>query len=332
MAASDMDKLRPVYLVWSTEELLVEEGVARLRALVAASGEEQMDTDVFDGAEADAADVVARCNTLPFLSERRLVVIRDIEKMPAAGQAVLADYASDPAPFTTLVLAAGKPDKRTRLYKALDEAGWVSEFKAPKRAGFGRPGEYGARVVEMFTARGKRIGRQAAEQLVESVGEDLRRLSVEIGKACAYVGDAETVTVADVEAVLSLAAPTSVWDFLDAFGERNVREALKLLAGLLSEGETPMGLWGLTLMHLRRLLAARAMLDRGDRTQAIMVELGLKSEWHCRKIEGQARRFSAEELERALCDAAATEADMKTSRDARLALERWIARACGRGA
>ncbi|TLM65926.1 MAG: DNA polymerase III subunit delta [Actinobacteria bacterium] len=249
--------------------------------------------------------------------------------MAAAGQGILADYVADPAPFTTLVLSAAKPDKRTRLYKVCESAGYVSEFKAPKRAAFGKAGEYGGKVVEMFSARGKRIGKQAAEQLVEAVGEDLRRLSIEVGKACAYVGDADTVTGADIDAVLSLAAPTSVWDFIDAFGERDTREALKLLAGLISEGETPIGLWGLTLMHLRRLLAARAMLDRGERTPAIMRELGLKSDWHCRKIEGQAKRYTAAELECALREAAATEQTMKTSRDDRLALERWIARVCG---
>ena len=71
---------------------------------------------------------------MPFMSERRLVIVRHAEKMSAAGQTVLAEYAEDPSPSTVLVLVASKADKRTRLYKAVEKTGQVSEYAAPKRA------------------------------------------------------------------------------------------------------------------------------------------------------------------------------------------------------
>lgn len=321
MSAEDLKDLKPVYLIWGAEELLLEEAVDRLRQRLAKVADLDYNLHVFDGETADVDDIVNSANTLPFMSERKLVVVKRADRLDAAASGRLADYAEDPAEHTCLVLVAEKVDKRQRLFKVVDAAGGTHEYSPPKR------GEYPARVVAMFGAKGKRIGIEGAEVLVEAVGRDLRRLAVEVGKVCAYVGDAGTLTREDVERVMSLTAPTSVWEYLDAIGTRDAREALRLLADLMDEGESPLGVWALTVRHLRQLVAARALLDRGEGTGAIMREVGM-ADWQARKIEGQARRFEPAELNAAVRAAAATEAEMKTSRDARLALENWVIGTC----
>ncbi len=325
--SSELAGLKPVYLIYGAEELLLEQAVNRLRAKLSGATDADMEfnLDVFDGENAEASQVIAAANTLPFMSERRLVILRNADKMATDGLNQIADYAGNPNPDTSLVLVATKIAKNMRVYKAIDALGGAAEYKAPAKR------DYPRTVVDMFAARGRKLGLEGAEVLVRAVGYDLRRLSVEIEKVIAFTGEERTLSRHDVEQVMSTTAPTSVFDFLDAIGSRDCRSALKLLANLLGEGESIHGIHAMTVRHVRSLLSIRAILDRPDGAHspdAIAKEVGLIP-WQARNLVRQAQRFSGNELVDALRGCAAAEEQMKTSRDPRLAFERWLIAVCG---
>jgi len=325
MGSQDLADLKAVYLIHGTEELLLDQAVERLKKRLSAVADLDFNLDVFDGEAASAEEIVAAANTLPFMSDRRLVIVRRVDRMPADALGVLAEYAADPNPDTTLVLVASKIARNTRIYKAVDALGGVAEYRPPTKR------EYPRHVVEMFADRGKRVGLDAAEVLVRAVGYDLRRLSVEIDKVISYTGESETLSRAEVEEVMSTSAPTSIFDLLDALGSRDCRTALRRLARLVDEGESIHGLHAMSVRHVRSLLSVRALLERegeGSVTALVCRELGVR-DWQARNLVAQARRFSTRELIEGLRAAAAGEAQMKTSRDPRLVFELWLLEVCG---
>lgn len=278
--------------------------------------------EVFEGETADVDDVLAAANTLPFMSEKRLVVVRDVDRFPAAALTALAAYASNPADSTVLVLVARKLARNTRLFKAVEANGQTFEWAKPRR------GEYPSRVVAMFAERGREVGVDAAELLVRSVGRDLRRLEGEVDKIVAFAGERTALTREDVETVMAFVAPASVFDFTDAVGLRDCGASLRLLALLAGQGESVHGLHAMAVRHVRSLLAARALLDRGEHTGGLMRALGVP-DWQAKKLAQQAGRFSASELTDALRGLAQAEYEMKTSQAAaRLVLERWVVSVC----
>jgi DNA polymerase-3 subunit delta len=322
MAAADLSDLKPVYLIYGDEDLLLERAVRRLRSRLAEVADLDFNLETFDGETADADDVIQAANTLPFMSDKRLVIVRNVDKLPSAGLNALADYANDPAESACLVLVARKIARNTRLFKAVDARKGAYEYKAPKR------GEYPAHVALMFRERGRTVSADGAELLVRSVGRDLRRLQSEVEKVVAFTGQRTSLTREDVEAVISSTAPVSVFDLTDAVGARDCRGALRLLADLVGQGESVHGLHAMVVRHVRMLLSARALLDRGLPASALVREIGM-AEWQARKVAQQAGRFSAEDLVAALRRAAEAELRMKTSQaDARLVLERWIVGVC----
>lgn len=325
MAAQDLADLKAVYLIYGPEELLLEQAVERLKKRLSAVADLDFNLDSFDGESASADDIVAAANTLPFMSERRLVIVRRADRMPAESLGTLADYAADPNPDTTLVLVAAKMARNTRIFKAIDAVAGVAEYKAPPKR------DYPRTVVGMFADRGKRVGLDAAEVLVRAVGYDLRRLSVEIDKVISYTGDEATLSRDEIEDVMSTSAPTSIFDLLDALGTRDCRAALRLLARLMDEGESIHGVYAMSVRHVRNLLSTRALLERdggGAASALVSRELGVR-DWQARNLTAQARRFTTEELVEALRTAAAGEAEMKTSRDPRLVFEIWLLEVCG---
>jgi len=266
--------------------------------------------------------VIAAANTLPFASERRLVVVTNVQKMNAAAHARLASYAADPSPSTCLVLVASKMRKDSKLLKAVAATGGAAEYKAPRR------NEYPRWVVDHFESRGRTLSRDGAERLVRSVGRDLRRLQTEAEKIIAFVGDRTDISREDVANVVAETAPVSIFEFLDAIGARECGRALELLDDLIRGGEEVHGIHAMTMRHLRTLTSVNALLSRGADTGTMMREVGM-ADWQLRNVTPQARRFEPAELCAALCSAAEVEARMKSGRgEPRLLFERWLMDVC----
>ena len=320
---ASLSDLKSVYLIYGTEDLRLAQALQRLRKRVGDVADLDFNSDTFDGESANADDVVAACNTLPFLSERRLVIVKNVEKMAKSGQDALAEYVTDPAPTTVLVLSAAKLAKNTRLFKAVDKLGGAAEYAAPNKS------EYPREVRGMFADRGKQIDLEGAELLVAAVGYDLRRLSAEVDKAVAYAGDRPGLTHADIEAVASTTATSSVFEFTDALANRDTRAALRLLGELLGDGESVFGIHAMTLITVRNLIVARSSIDAGRGSLFDIARATGRPDWQVRNLPRQARAFTSAELVDALRGAAEAEAQMKTSRDSRLVFERWIVRVCG---
>lgn len=320
--ARDTSDLKPVYLIISEHDMLVSQAVARLKTRVGEEADLDFNMQVFEGENASADEIVMACNTMPFASDKRLVIVRSIEKLGKEGLDALAAYAGDPTDTTVLALSGLKLAKNTRLYKAVDKLGGVVERKVGKR-------DVPALVKRMFEDRGKEIGLPAAEELVSVVGYDLRRLSAEVDKAIAYVGERKDVSLEDIKGVASTTAPASIFEFTEALGDRDCRRSLARAADLLGEGESVYALHAMALRTVRDLIAVRCLIDRGRGSLGeVMSELG-RPDWQVKRLLRQARNFSAEELGALLRTAAAGEAKMKTSRDPRLVLERWIVQVCG---
>ena len=278
--------------------------------------------DVFEGETASADDIVAASNTLPFMSERRLVVVHSADRIGSDGMATLAAYVEDPSPATVLVLSAAKTDRRTRLFKAAERSGTVAEYAAPRRS------DYARLVAGVFTERGGSVSLAGAQIVVDVVGYDLRRLSSEIDKVVAFSAGA-TLSDDEIVAVVAKTAPVSVFTAMDSIGSRDLPSALRAVRELIGQGESPLRLAMMATRHVRNLLRVKALTERGahpGETQRLM----RMRDWQVRNLATQARRFETRELVSALRSAAHTEAEMKTSPvDPGLVLERWIAAACG---
>lgn len=325
MSATDLSDLKPVYLIYGPEDLLLEQAVERLKKRLATIADLDFNLDVFDGEQASPQEVLSAANTLPFMSDRRLVIVRRADRMGADALGTIADYAKDPNPQTTLVLVADKIARNMRIFKAVDALGGVAEYKAPAKR------DYARTVVSMFADRGRRVGLDAAEVLVRAAGYDLRRLSVEIDKVLSYTGDETTLSREQIEEVMSTSAPTSIFDLLDAIGAKDCRLALRLLGRLVDEGESVHGMHAMSVRHVRNLLSTRALIERDEDlsgTALVSRELGVR-DWQARNLVAQARRFSTAHLVDMLRLAAAGEAEMKTSRDPRLVYELWLIAVCG---
>lgn len=318
LQAADRGQPPALALLHGADEQLLDDALDLVaRGLFADASERSLGREVLEGDAVSVETVVRSAMTLPFMTKRRLVVVRRAQALTAKGAEVLAAYARDPNPATCLLLLAGEGlgasrERRTDhwLLGALPPAVVVA---LPLRRG---------RALEDWlkqraAADGVTISDEAARLLVQWVGEDGARLLGEARKAALLGGpEHRRVGVTEVTAIVGEHRVSDVFELTRAVERRELGPALRTLDRLLAT-EEPIFLLTLLTRSVRVALTVRDLAADGQSAeqiaravrptpapvvQAIMARVGgaagdalprqlvrcWQAEWRC-KSGGQAR-------------------------------------------
>jgi DNA polymerase III subunit delta len=258
----------------------------------------------FSADDDEISDVLGQAQTLPMLAAQQVIFVSGVEAWERLGDdsrdalvKQLAEYFSNPAPFTILVLEASALDQRMRLAKILMEKTLtVSVALSDDPAERERLAE--AVSVEMARELGMELERDAAEELCEMLNGELAAIRTEIEKLAAYAGERRKIERADVELLVISEKKYEVWDLADMLAARKPAEALEFLDRLLREGEPPVALLGGLAWMYRKLLEAQELPAGTNGWQAAS-----RLKMRANKAElavRQARKFPRSQLARGL--------------------------------
>ena len=263
-AALKKREFDPVYYFYGDDDYLKD---LRVREFVEAAVDpstRDFNLEQRRGAELDAESLDSLLSTPPMLAERRVVVIREPEKLKKDARKLLDSYLARPASDTVLLLvspAAAKVDR------GIDERSTSVEF--PPLTGDRVP-KWVAYQAE--TVLGRSITPEAVTLLVEAVGADLPQLAMELEKLASYSSGAiDEAAVADV---VGVRRGESLGDLLDAVAARDATTALRLLGGVLQQPKMNVVLLGMHLTTQTLALAyAEAARARGVPSRSLYNEL-----------------------------------------------------------
>ena len=291
-----MADLKAAYLLSGTDRPKVTRAVRRLRDRV---GDDA--TELLSAAEADGNEVAAACNALGlFASERRLVVVENVEAWKAADADPLLDYLKSPSPETVLALVGDGIRKDSPLAKAVAKAGELLVYDLPKR---GNKADLPGWVGRQFAAQGVKVDPAVSRQLVELVGDNLDELSSEVDKLVAWA-DGETLGEREVELLVAPRGEVPPFAMTDAWGRRDVAAVLAASERLLSRTSGPARdslprIVGLLTSHVERVAECRAMAEAGLSPRDAAERLK-KNRFYVEKLFQQAENFTADELQDAI--------------------------------
>ncbi len=278
------DELLPAYLINGEDEFRRESVLKRLRARMAKLGDIDFNNDSFDGETASGDDIVSACNTMPFASEARLVVVTHADALKKPDAEALVSYLAGPSDTTVLCLVAAKLAKNTRLYKAVAAVGSRAVIDCAPAKKY----ELAGKVRGMAVSHGITMNDAAAQRLVDLVGENTVRIDAELQKiALAHGGNAQPVGPAEVDALVARTAEVKPWDFSNAFLARDAKKCLDLLTKM--ETATPYMLIGRCTTALRQLIVAHALAARGEGGQQPLAKRLKMADWQTKPILAGAR-------------------------------------------
>lgn len=187
----------------------------------------------------------------------------DLSRRRSAEEQRLAEMLDNGLPpWDFLLMTALQADRRTRLYKRLEEMGAVLQLVIERdRSGRINRESLALFVNQRLRQAGKTIDPKARELILLRAGDELLGLQQELEKLVLYVGDQPTIRSQDVDAIFADQGDSWVFDLTRCIAERNAVAALAHLARLLAQGEHPLKLLGTIAAEIRRLLAARQLID-----------------------------------------------------------------------
>jgi len=301
-----MAKPSPTFYVFhGSDEFTRAETVSDFKRRLGPPDTVDLNTTVLDGGQVTLAEMRHACEAIPFLAEKRLVIVQGLltrlsarkdREMSAAQKTLLdtlADYLPTLPETTRLVLVEEKPLKSSHpILKLAREAerGYVKKFDPPDARAL--PGWIAKRVEK----HGGQIEPRAASHLGAVVGTDLRLLDQEIAKLVTYTNGERAITVADVEQVVPYAQAAIVFDLVDAFGRREGRTAAETLHRLLDAGEHPLGLLAMITRQFRLLIQTKELKAEGATSKDVAQALKIHP-FPASKLYDQVIHFTADQLE-----------------------------------
>ncbi len=206
-----------------------------------------------DASLSDLLDAVA---TMPFIAEKRLVVL---EGIPRLEKEDLPRLLEEIHPQTVLVLVEAKPDKRLGITKEIERTFEKKYFPPLSRA------ELSVWIRSTVRGHGMSISPEAEGLLLSIVGDDQWMLQMELEKIVA--GSVSEIGPEQVEALAVPSGSQVIWMLTDLVGSRKANEALLFLQRRIERGEEPYGLWTILLSMIKNLTLVFSALEAGHRDE-----------------------------------------------------------------
>ncbi|MFI5202719.1 MAG: DNA polymerase III subunit delta [Candidatus Kapaibacterium sp.] len=304
--------IHPVWVFHGEEEFLRSELLAQAPDLfVPDEPTRSFNCDVLYGAETSMEQVITVARSYPMMAERRLVVVREAERIlrakpagaPAKGRKKqnddpLLNYLLQPNPSTVLIFDLDKFGARNQSpFRELNEKAQVVEFPMMKE------GEAAEWVRARAKAMGNTLPSDAARLMTAYLGTSLRSLANELEKLIIYAGDRKDISSKDVEQVVGASRENNVFELTKAIGAGNKPLAAEITLRMLDQDKDQRQfLFVMLNRFIEQLTIARELAAKGENERAIADALELRggAAYFAKEIIGQARRYTREKLDAAL--------------------------------
>jgi DNA polymerase III subunit delta len=312
------DILGHVLLVTGPEEFLNQRTVsAAVAAVRAADPESEVSETTADQISMAALGDLAAPS---LFSSIRCVVVRGLEDLPDDSHDGLVDYAAAPAEEVGLILVHSGGQKGSGLLTRLRKAAAVTEVKSASL----KPSEFSRFVSTEVRRHGGRIAEDAADLLVQAVGQDLRALAGAAHQLASDFPD-QPLTGSTVRTYFGGRAEVKSFAIADAALLGRTSTALEELRWAIDSGTAPVLVTSAFATGLRGLAKVKSA-SRGLRDADLAREAGVPP-WKLRVLRDQARHWDERGLAQAITAVARADADVKgAAADVAYALERMVLR------
>jgi len=337
-----------LYILWGEDRFSIEEALQKIKNGLGDPSMLSTNTSVLEGAKLTVNELKGVGEAAPFLSLKRLVVIKGLlerfepkdksyrpkkaesthkkpdesaalaaclKGLPNSTVAILVDYIDtskkalqNNALFQTI--SAGAEVKPFPLLKGLKLSQWIE-----------------ARVTAMSGS----ISRQASNILVENIGGDLYTMSNEVSKLTAYTAG-RMIEEKDVRLVVSASREADIFAMVDAVIDRRTGVAEQILERLLQNGVVPQQILALLARQIQMLIQVRELKKARRPSAEIQTRLGIFSSFVWDKLSARSDKYTMDKLKTIYQSLLQTDLAIKTGKlEADLAVNILVADLCEKG-
>lgn len=298
------NKYKPVYLLYGSQDYLKKLYQKKLKDGIVGN-DNDLNYSYFEGNTIDLNQLIAQAETMPFLGERRLIVIENSGLFKSAND--LSEYIKRMSPTTHIVFIEHDIDKRNRLYKVVKDLGTISEMNGLDQKNLI------LWMVSILKKSNKKATQQTLQYLLEKSGSDMKELENELEKLVCYKMEEEIIEIADIDAICTTQITGKIFQMIDAIGAKKQKEALQMYYDLLILREKPMSILFLIMRHFNILFQVKDYIARANPLAELSQKVGIPP-FTVNKYITQAKNFTFFQIKHAIESCADVEEQIKTGK------------------
>ena len=292
-----------LHIFYGRDTFSLRQALAEIKAQL--EPQEMLDYNVaaLDGRQVTPDQLMAVCETVPFLASHRLAIVEGLLQRFQTGRgrapsrrgrksegasdldrwSPFAGYVGQMPSSTILVLVDEEVSAGNPLLELLKPGAEIRHFQPPYRRAL--PDWIRRRAAD----NGLKLTPRAIQLLADLVGNDLWILASEIDKLAAYA-NGRSLDEPDLRSLVSAAREVNVFAVVDAIVGGRAALATKLLRQVVAQGADSSYVFAMILRQYRNLVLAREQLDAGVRSSEIASRLNIRSEFAMERLLQQAER------------------------------------------
>lgn len=289
-----------VYLFFGEEEYVKQQALDHAIESLVDPSFRDLNYAQLDGSEMDLDTIINACETLPFMADKRLVVLKDLSILNGKNNGNIdedkfLEYIKTMSNTTCLILyCRDSLDKRKKIYRQIKKTGKAKEFKHL----VGR--ELHTWIKQTVEKQDKKISYNAISHLIDRAGNNLEDVSNELNKLVSYMGQNKEIDIKTIDRVVVPTLEQSIFQLVDAIGEKKGNSALKILGNLIYEGgQAIQPILAMIARQFRLILQCKGFYEQGYTADAIATKLKQRS-FVVRKCLSQGRNFTIDQLKNGL--------------------------------
>ena len=294
-----------LYVLFGEDDFSISEALNKLKQQIGSQGIREPNVSTYYASEISLNELIARCSTVPFLAEKRLIIVNDLLRLfgdqkrnrrtRSSGKQIestskvwmpLVDYIPYLPETTDLVLIDGQLSKINMLLESLNDLGHVMEF----------PTLTGKRLNEWIrkkaVSKGSTITPEAVNLLANFIGGNLWALDSEIEKLSLYAEEG-VIERQDIYTLVSFAKEMRIFDVVDTIIDGNHADAVRFIQNIT---DSPPRIIEMIARQIRLCLLIKEMGRSGIQGSSLRKRTGISSDFILRKIINQSKNYKKESL------------------------------------
>lgn len=253
-------------------------------------GEEAI--EVITAKELDKAQFLTNIQALPFLCEKRLIIVKDYLSLKKTEEYKHIAQNLDKSEENCILIfhENGATEKTNPIYKKIQKIGKVEEFKGMSI------NEVAKWIMEKARQDKMMLDSPTAFYLSEQCGPDLWNLSSELEKLRLFASG-KPITKEMINQLCIISLSSSIFKLIDLIGQKNRKKSIEAIT-LLEYNDEDMGkIFYMIVRHFRILIQVMEMLKKGENQTSIAKKLG-QHPFVIQKTLNQCKNFKPEEIEK----------------------------------
>ena len=321
-------KIAPVYFLAGEEPFLLEDSLKRIEKVI---NTDDLNREVFQATECSGNDILNSVETLPFLTDKRIVVLKMANKLKNDDFKIITKIIENPVDTSCFIIifpekiknSTSKRKDLIALCEKSDTCYCVDCKKLYEK-------DVKNFIQEEFNSRGKNIEPDVVQQIINDTGLDLQNVSNEIEKISLYLGkDKKNITVEDFVKISGFTKEINIFMLTNAIEEKNVKYSLFIVEQMLKTGESAIGLLSTISGAIRKMLMAKSLMEEKNYTSQDALNYVRVYSYFQYKHAANLSKYSLVHLKKCLKEILKTDIALKTGKtDDKSAIENLVLFIC----